>query len=91
MIAQIKVLANFKELEENQREREKEEDSMGKSITPKLKEEYKYVPFLFKLDKVERAYFSADKKDMVLGFSDSDFTVKADDEIWELLCSKINN
>lgn len=46
MLAEVKVLANFKELEENQRQRDKEEDTMGMVSTPKLKEEYKYVPFI---------------------------------------------
>lgn len=48
MLAEVKVLANFKELEENQRQRDKEE-------------------------------------------ADSDFTVKASEELWNLILTKINN
>ena len=91
MLAEVKVLANFKELEENQRQRDKEEDTMGMASTPKLKEEYKYVPFVFKLDEVKRAYYSSDLKDIILGFADSDFTVKASEELWNLILTKIND
>lgn len=36
MLAEVKVLANFKELEENQRQRDKEEDTMGMASTPQI-------------------------------------------------------
>lgn len=46
---------------------------------------------LFKLDEVKRAYYSSDLKDIILGFADSDFTVKASEELWNLILTKINN
>nr|DAL02964.1 MAG TPA: hypothetical protein [Crassvirales sp.] len=91
MLARVKVLANFKELDENQRIRDREEETMGMASTPKLEEQYKYTRFIFKLDDVKRAYFSGDGKDMILGFVDGEFTVKADEELWKMIEAKINN
>ena len=91
MLAQVKVLKNFKELEENQEIRNREEETMGVASTPKLKEEYKYTKFVFKLEDVKRAYFSGDGKDIILNFADGDFTIKADEELWKIIETKINN
>lgn len=86
MRARIKILKNYKEIEENKEIRERELETYGKYSTEELKEEFIYRPMFFRMEDVVRAFVSTEETDMVIEFKDGNsYTIANDTDVYDYL------